>query len=187
MTYNYLLFDLPSDHEVEGVLSTECDVIRAILANNGEGRNVKVIKATTSEALCHKSPQQPYGQIKIVHVACHARDNGVSMIGDSVEWSEFGNILESYVPQLGQGERRTLCLSCCYSKFGNLILRQKLRNHFTDCLYFKEDEVYFSATMVIWSMFYLRSRTKSSLGPIRNKINEFVGPRKKPVIFDRWR
>ncbi len=78
MTYNYLLFDLPSDHEVEGVLSTECDVIRAILANNGEGRNVKVIKATTSEALCHKSPQQPYGQIKIVHVACHARDNGAA-------------------------------------------------------------------------------------------------------------
>ena len=48
MTYNYLLFDLPSDHEVEGVL----DRVRrnpAILANNGEGRNVKVIKATTSE------------------------------------------------------------------------------------------------------------------------------------------
>ena len=63
MSYTYLLFDLPSDHEVEWVLATECDSIRGILANKHSGQKVKHMRATTIEGLGRTIPQKPYKDV----------------------------------------------------------------------------------------------------------------------------
>ncbi len=69
MSYNYLLLDLPSHHEVEWVLATECDSIRGILANKLRGPKVKHVHATTQEGLQKTVPQRPYLHVKYVHLA----------------------------------------------------------------------------------------------------------------------
>jgi hypothetical protein len=45
----YLIFDLPSNQEVEGSLSTECDTIQAIISNKGMAAQVKRIKVASPE------------------------------------------------------------------------------------------------------------------------------------------
>ena len=79
MTVEYLLFDLPSDHEVEENVVTECDVIRAIVSNKGQGKKVKVDRATTKARFTRgrRSTQS----VKYVHLAGHGSKTGLELIG----------------------------------------------------------------------------------------------------------
>jgi hypothetical protein len=67
--HGFLLFDLPSDHEVDGGLSTECDVIKSILHNRAMGGRVKIIRATTKGTL--DSLPRYHSKVQFVHLACH--------------------------------------------------------------------------------------------------------------------
>jgi hypothetical protein len=80
--YGFLLLDLPSDHEIEGNIVTECQAIRAILHNRGLGAMAKIITATTTDGL-EKVRAQRYSRLGFVHVAAHASRKGIALIGDA--------------------------------------------------------------------------------------------------------
>lgn len=48
--YGFLLFDCPSDHEIESSLVTECEVIKAVLSNRKLGSHLKVLRCASTEA-----------------------------------------------------------------------------------------------------------------------------------------
>ena len=60
----YLIFDLPSDHEVEESLSTECDSIQAIISNKGMAARVKRIKVASPVKIHVLSNIQISGSIR---------------------------------------------------------------------------------------------------------------------------
>ena len=156
MTYTHLLFDLPSVHEVDDRLVTECDVISSIISNKGKGR-VKHIRATHLKTLRKKRPakRKRYRGIRYVHVAGHATRNGPAFIGKTVSWETFAKELCYYFKPLDKGEKRALCLSCCYSERAAYVLGNELKSRFSAFYYFSKETVYFDDTMVAWSLFYL--------------------------------
>lgn len=173
MSYAYLLIDLPSHHEVEWVLATECDSVRGILSNMHMGSKVKHVRATTLKGLAKTVPQSPYSHVKYVHLACHGDENGVSLIGAKLPWSQLAQRLVQYVPPLDGDDQRVLCLSCCYSKSGARKMQQRLRRHFTAVYYLTEPEVGYDTSMVVWSMFYYRKSLQAPVAKIKSRINQF--------------
>ena len=63
----YLLFDLPSDHEIESTLATECRTVEAIIHNNGMQARVKRICVATPERFMNLQKYK-YG-VQFVHLA----------------------------------------------------------------------------------------------------------------------
>lgn len=194
--FTYLLFDFPSDHEVEGLLATECDVIRTLITNKGHGKNVKVVRATTVEAITEeprfgnrsKLPAKPY-DVKYVHMACHGTKEGkVAFIGEEVGWDEVARQIRKYLAPLAEGEDRALCLSSCYSALGAEAMRSELQGYFTGVYRLVEEEVYFSTTMVVWAMFYHRKNRSQPFAKVLDRVNMFFGsrPRDRRLTLTYW-
>lgn len=188
MSYTYLLLDLPSHHEVESVLATECDSIRGILANKLREPKVKHVRATTREGLQTTVPQRPYLHVKYVHLACHGDEHGIGLIGAKLSWSRLAQHIVRYVPPLEGNKRRVLCLSCCHSAAGAEKMKRALKRHFTAVYYLTEPEVGFDTSMVVWSMFYYRKSLKAPVSKLRgfdklgiNRINAFFGNNHNPL------
>ena len=175
MRYTYLLLDLPSDHEVESVLATECDSIRGILANQFKDPKVKHVRATTLKGLQRTVPRSPYPHVKYVHLACHGDENSIGLIGANLSWSRLAKHIVRYIPPLEGDNQRVLCLSCCYSAAGAKKMKLALKRHFTAVYYLTESKVGFDTSMVVWSMFYYRKPLEAPLRKVIDRINAFFG------------
>jgi hypothetical protein len=112
----YLLFDLPSDHEIEGTLSTECQAIEAIVHNQGMPARVKRICVASTERFMNH-PTYKYG-VQFVHLACHGGKRGIGMLGGNVAWSDVAKQVTRHLHPLATNEQRIICFSCCHSMAG---------------------------------------------------------------------
>ena len=183
MSYTYLLLDLPSHHEVESVLATECDSIRGILANKLRGPKVKHVRATTREGLNETVPRSPYPYVKYVHLACHGNEHGIGLIGAKLSWSKLALHIIRYVPPLEGRSKRVLCLSCCYSGVGAEKMKRALKRHFTAVYYLTEPEVGFDTSSVVWSMFYYRKSLQRPLAKVMEQINAFFDDNTLRILY----
>ncbi len=109
----YLLFDLPSDHEVERAIATQCETIEAIISNRGMQARVKRIRVASIERFMNY-PTYRYG-VQFVHLACHGGRRGIGMLGGIVGWGDVAKQIVKHLHPLKGGEQRVMCFSCCYS------------------------------------------------------------------------
>jgi hypothetical protein len=169
--YGFLLFDFPSDHEVDLALPTESEVVWALLINRDFGTRVKLIKATT-EARLKKLPSYRYA-VQFVHVAGHGSAFSLGLLGGSIGLRKAARLMTRSLHRLRQGEKRILCLSCCYSREAFKRMRPYLRGYFTGCYYFRRKRVTFAQSLTTWSMFYYRKDLRRPHHKIIERINDF--------------
>jgi hypothetical protein len=172
--FSFFLMDLPSDHEVDQGLATECEVIRAILANRGF-RSVTETARMSSVERFRAEPFRPYPNVGYVHLATHGGKSGIGLIGGEATWAEVADKLKSVAPLLAKDKQRVLMLSCCFSSFGYRALAPLLKGHFTGCYYFGPEEIGFSDAMTTWAMFYKRKTIKRPHQAVVERIDTFFG------------
>jgi hypothetical protein len=170
--FTFFLIDLPSDHEVDQGLTTECEVIRAILSNRGFQSITKTARLT-SVARFRSEVFKPYSKVGFVHLATHGHKSGVALIGGKVRWVEVATKLKTVAPPLPKNKQHVLTLSCCYSSFGYRALAPLLKGHFTGCYYFDPKKIGFSDAMTTWAMFYKRKTIQRPHKAIVKRINNF--------------
>ena len=185
MTVQFLLYDLPSDHEVELNIVTECDVIRSIISNKDQGKKVKVIRATNRQSfLDHRTTKTK--EVKYVHLSGHGYEDGLGFINGGVGWEDVAHKVTEPIYKLKSGQR-ILCVSCCHSEEAVDQMTPHLRGYFTGVYYFSESEIHFSTTMTVWSMFYRQKNLKLLHRRIVPQINQFFATTsiegKKPLKF----
>src|SRR4051812_12357945 len=83
---SYLFFDLPSDHEIENSIATECEMIGALLHNRKLHALVKRIRVASVERL-RRVPRYRY-DVQFVHLACHGGPDGIEILGGEMRWRE---------------------------------------------------------------------------------------------------
>ena len=181
VTIEYLLLDLPSDHEVEDGLVTECDVVRAIISNKRQGKKVKTVRSTTAERFL-RTPT-PTKSVKYVHLAGHGNPTDLCLIGGEVQWKKVAEHAKTFVSPLSRKQQRVLCISCCCSHDAAKEMSPVLKGYFTGIYYFPEDRIGFALAMTVWSMFYHR---KGLDRPHKNRkivaqVNKFFG--EKVLLF----
>lgn len=172
--YGFLLFDCPSDHEIEGSLVTECEAIKAVLSNRKLGSQLKILRCASTEAF-DKLPQRIYPGIRFVHLGGHGSLNGLGLIGGHLSWDKVAQYIYSVLPNLNNGEQRVLTLSCCHSSTGAKKMKKKLTQYFTGIYYFVPDKIAFSTAITVWSMFYLKKKLDRPHKAVVDSINEFLG------------
>lgn len=172
--FGFLLINLPSDHEVDGNIVTECQVIGAILHNRQLASVTKMITAS-SRSNFKGAQWRPYEGIGFVHLATHGGKKGIGLIGGSASWREVGDQLKRAAPRLSRKQQRVLCLSCCYSRAGLNKLAPLLKGHFTHAYHFADDKVSFATATTTWAMFYRKKTLNRPLRAIVDPINEFFG------------
>jgi hypothetical protein len=129
--YGFLLFDFPSDHEVDLALPTECEVIWALLINRRLGSRVKLIKASTERRL-EKLPRYRY-EVQFVHIGGHGSPSQLGLLGGSVGLRKAARLITERLHPLARGQQRILCLSCCHSRAAFERMRPRLKGYFTGC------------------------------------------------------
>lgn len=174
--FSFYLIDLPGDHEVDEGLSTECEVIRAILSNRGFRSVTKTARITTARRF-KTFAWKPYSGVGYVHLATHGLKSGkgIGLIGGNVDWVMVANSLKRIAPPLSGETRRVLCLSCCYSEAGYQALKPLLRKHFTGCYYFSAEEIEFADAITNWAMFYKKKTISRPHRAVVEQINGFFG------------
>jgi hypothetical protein len=175
----YLIFDLPSDHEVEESLSTECDTIQAIISNKGMSARIKRIKVASTERF-KAYPTYKY-QVQFVHLACHGGKTGIGMLGGNVKWADVAKQVTRHLKPLTTKQKRVMCFSCCFSKYGFNQTKNYFKDYFSGAYYFAEEKIAFSTSITTWSMFYLRKKISRPHGAIVKAINEFM--KSEVIIF----
>ncbi len=178
--YGFLLFDFPSDHEVDFALPTESEVVWALLVNRHLGSRVKLIKATTEERL-KRLPRYQYG-VQFVHVGGHASSSSLGFIGGSIGLRKAARLITGSLRKLPSREQRVLCLSCCHSKAAFKGMLPELRGYFTACYYFRRKVVTFAQSLTTWTMFYYRKDLHRPHRKIVDRVNEFFG--EEVLAFD---
>jgi hypothetical protein len=171
-TYKFLLFDFPSDHEVEERLATETDVLHALITNAERGKELKTIRIATPATL-KASPATSYSP-EIVQLSGHADRNELWMLGGKVRWQAVAQLLIQYVAPLKSGETRLLLLSCCESRHGFFKIRKTIRSHYSHAVVFAGDSIDFDESMVFWPMFYFGWLRKRPLPELITSINQFA-------------
>jgi hypothetical protein len=177
--HGFLLFDLPSDHEVEGTLSTECDVVKSIVWNRGLGNRVKTIRATTPASFV-AYPTYKF-KVQYVHLACHGGSDGIGMIGGKVAWAKVAKQIKRHLQPLEKGKQRVFCISCCHSGDGFEKTVSEFSGYFSGAYHFKEDMIGFDIAMATWAMFYSKKTLGRPHKKIADKINYFFD--KKVILF----
>jgi hypothetical protein len=167
----FLLLDLPSDHEIDSGLATECTTIAALLHNRGLGSRLKHLRIST-KASFSSLPYYAYDP-KFIHLSCHASSTGVGVLGGEISWKEFAKELKAILMPLQGEERRILTLSCCHSKSAATNLASHLSGYLTGIYYFNVKEVPFSDSLTVWCMYYLNKELDNPHGAIKDKINTF--------------
>lgn len=166
----YVLIDLPSAHEIEDRLATECEFLAAILANQDLADETRHIKAASRDRF-DRDTSVPCPRAEFVHLAGHGTEAGLEVLGETIPWKEVGRRLKVLAPHPSRG-RRYLTLSCCYSSHACRKLRPLLSGHFTGVYHFKDDEVGFANAMTIYGMLYM-SKVENSGAGVRKRINDF--------------
>jgi hypothetical protein len=167
--FSFVLIDLPSDHEIEGNIISEIDMIKALLHNRGFGSRIKSFRATNN----FPNIPRAYNEVGFVHLATHGSEQGVSLIGRHMKWREVADSLKTIVPPLKMGQTRILSLSCCYSRHGYNALKLLLVKHFTGFYYFEPTKIGFATAMTVWSMFYLKKSIEKPAAAVAKAINKF--------------
>lgn len=169
----FLLLDLPSDHEIDSSLATECTTIAALLHNRGLGKRLKHFKLTTEKSFgC--LPYYTY-EPQFIHLSCHASSREIWLLGGSMTWKSFSDKLKSILAPLSVGERRVLTLSCCHSTSGAKHLSTHLEGYLSGIYYFREKEVLFADSLTVWCMYYLNKKLNKPHEAIKDSINTFFG------------
>ncbi len=173
--FGFLFLDCPSDHEIEGVLTTECDTIGALLKNRGLGTRVRdPFRFTTAESFEAVLGRTYKLRPTFVHVAGHGSRGGLGLIGATVPWRQVGRTLRHLVAPLEAGEKRILCLSCCYSGTAKRSLGPGMHRYFTGVYYFRPTTIGFDTSLTVWSMFYLKKTLDRPECKIVESINGFL-------------
>lgn len=168
----FLMFDFPSDHEVDVALSTECELIKALLTNRGLGSRLKLMKFSSNESL-KKLPNYKYDP-KFVHISGHGGTNSLGLIGGSISWNKLcDDVLTKLLDPLEGEETRVLFLSCCHSKDGIDVIKNKMPNYFTGAYFYKPEIIAFATSITISSMFYRKKLLKNPHAAICKNINNF--------------
>lgn len=169
----YLLLDLPSDHEIEGALATECDVLFAMLTNlelAGVTKRVRIAQSKTLKTL----KQHPY-DAEVVHVAGHATKDGLWMLGEVLPWGEVAKHLAACVTPLRSTDSRILNLSCCHSHKAATRMHNSLLSTFTGIHHFVEDKIPYAKAIAAWTMFFCKQPTTANHADIVQSISAFFG------------
>jgi hypothetical protein len=180
-SFSFYLIDMPSDHEIDESLVTECQVIKAILHN----RNFKSVTKTeriTSTERYEGIKWHPYPGLGFVHLAGHASKKGVELIGGTVRWTTVADTLKAIAPKLSKDQKRVLTLSCCYSEYAAGKLTPLLKGHFTGIYFFNAKKVAFADTMTAFAMFYRRKTMRKPHKAIVERINDFF--ERDVIAFD---
>jgi len=168
----FLLIDLPSKHEIVHSLSTECDVVEAILHNRGLAKRITHMRLASAKELDGKTPARV--DVRFVHLAGHADKNGIGFLRGGMPWQRIAEHITRYLCPLGD-ERRVMVFSCCHSRDGFEATKHIFRRHFTAAYLFNEVEVDFCDAITVWAMFYFRKTVSNPHMRIVDPINEFFG------------
>lgn len=169
----YLLLDLPSDHEIEGNLATECDIVYSLLANLELAAVTKRVRIARAQTLKRMRPY-PY-DAEIVHLAGHATYDGLWMLGEILPWNEVAASLAGCVTSLPIGQHRILNLSCCYSQRAAARLSHKLSPYFSGAYCFHETLVPYAKAIACWTTFFYKGPTAATHEAITHDIGEMMG------------
>jgi hypothetical protein len=172
-SFGFALIDLPSDHEIDGGLVTESQMIRSILHNRGLGSKTKLFRATSKDGFDNIG--RPYKDLGFLHLATHGSPKGISLIGVGVNWSDVALKLKQIAPALPEKKQRILCLSCCHSRQGYEAMKGGLNGHFTGAYFFHETNIAFATAMTVWAMFYRKKNLSKPAKAIVESINTFFG------------
>src|SRR5262249_45893663 len=135
--FEYLLFDLPSDHEVERRLATESASIEAVVHNKNLGGRIKHVCVASKERVL-KPPTHKY-DVAFVHLACHGGVRGIGLLGGQVRWGAAAAAISAYLHPLDPGQQRVMALSCCHAVDGFAAIKAPLKPFFTGFYYFKQE------------------------------------------------
>lgn len=176
--FRFMLLDLPDDDEVEGSLSSECEIVRAILASRGLGSRVKHYRFTSLESL--DRPASYEYDPKFVHISGHGGQHSVSLLGGHVTWSDLAeDFLAPRLKVLEGEETRILFVSTCFSEHGVDRIFEKIADRFTGAYYFSEDSVPFADALTAAAMFYRRKELNRPHQKILKSINSYFGTKKR--------
>jgi hypothetical protein len=177
----FLLFDLPSDHEVAASLSTECKVVEAILHNRGLARRITRHRFTSrTKFRDHASTRL---NVRFVHLAGHANEDGIGFLRGGMSWEKFAEHITGHLQPLDD-EQRVVVFSCCNSADGFNATKKIFRDYFTAAYLLNDEKVDFSDAITIWAMFYLKKTVEHPHKRIVDPINQFFG---RPVLeFHRY-
>ena len=178
----YLLFDLPSDHEVEAALATECKVIETLIYNMHLKARVKRICVASTERF-RTYPTYRYS-VQFVHLACHGGTDGIWMLGGTMSWVDVAEQITKHLHKLKSGQQRVMVFSCCYSSDGFQATKETLKDYFTGAYYFNMASVQFAKAITLWVMFYFKKRLKWPHEKVVTAINEYLG--EKILVFSTY-
>ncbi len=169
----FLLLDIPGEHEIEGNLATECQVIAAVLANLELNRVTKHIRIASTRKLRNLGPY--VYDPEVVHLAGHATEEGLWIQGQVTNWEALATRLADLIVPLRLCQERVLNLSCCHSSIASRICTELLRDYFTGIYRFSIPEVPYAQALVAWTMFFFKSPSLADHLEISRTVNSFFG------------
>lgn len=172
--FGYFILECPSDHEIDGWLPSESDVIRAVLTNKSQGSRLKQVTCSTVQSF-NNIPNRTYSGARYVHIGGHGSKTDLGFIGGKLKWGDIAIKLVSMFPALKSNEQRVLTLSCCHSKTAANVLKPLLNGHFTAIYHFEPEEISFSVAITVWNMFYFKKGLRRPHQAIVNDINTYLG------------
>ena len=168
----YLLFDLPSDHEIEGALATECKVIESLIHNRGLKARIKRVCVASKERFS-KYPTYRY-RVQFVHLACHGGKKGIGLLDGEMLWADVAKQITRHLHPLAAGRQRIMIFSCCHSKDGFDATKSELAPYFSGAYHFRAESIAFSKAITTWTMFYLKKKIENPHEAIVDPINNFI-------------
>lgn len=176
------MLDLPDDDEVDGFLSSECEIIRAILASRGLGGRVKHYRFSSLASL-ERYPVYEYDP-KFVHISGHGGEHHIEVLGGNLTWTELAeDFLSPRLKPLEGNETRILFVSTCYSSHGVQRILELLPDRFTGAYYFSKDEVPFADTLTTSAMFYRRKELNRPHEKVLASINGYFAKTTKRLFY----
>ncbi|QJW83946.1 hypothetical protein HK414_08135 [Ramlibacter terrae] len=173
-----MLLDLPDDDEVEGFLSSECEIVKAILASRGLGGRIKHFRFTSLQSL--ERPASYEYDPKFVHISGHGGNHSISLLGGEVTRNDLAeDFLAPRLKVLEGEETRILFVSTCFSEHGVDRILDQIPDRFTGAYYFSEDEVPFADALTAAAMFYRRKELNRPHQKILANINSYFGKKKR--------
>jgi hypothetical protein len=174
----FMLLDLPDDDEVENSLSSECEIVKAILASRGMGTRIKHFRFTSLGSVGDRDRYE-YDP-KYVHISGHGSTDGISLLGGEISWLDLAeDFLAPRLKVLEEGETRILFVSTCFSEPGLNRLLDMLSDRFTGAYYFNGDTVPFADALTAAAMFYRRKDLDRPHAKVLKGINGYFGGRKR--------
>lgn len=174
----FLLLDLPDEDEVDGFLSSECEIVKSILSSRNLGGRIKHYRFSSLSSFTRPASHQ-YDP-KFVHISGHGGENHISLIGGNMKWTDLAEeFLGPRLKELNDGDTRILFVSTCYSERGVDKIFSALPNYFTGAYYFSEEDVPFADALTTAAMFYRRKEINNPHERILKSINGYFGRNKR--------